>query len=126
MASKFQTVPSLALASLAAGLSAALLFNGCEGSATQTTTGQGLHGTLVDIHGKPVPGARVKAWPAASGPNGLPNRPDSLTPVLAETDGEGRYSLPTLEAGEYNLYGESRQGDASVLIPRVKYLEAAL
>lgn len=110
---------------LAAGVSAPLLLGGCEGSATQTTTGQGLHGILVDTRGNPVSGAKVKAWPAASGPNGLPNHPDSLKAVSAETDGAGRYSLGGLEAGVYNLYGETPQGDASVLIPRVKYLEAA-
>lgn len=126
MASRMKHARTLALASAASGLVASFLLYGCEGSATQTTTGQGLRGTLVDIHGKPVPGAQVKAWPAAFSPNGLLNRPDSLAAFQAETDAEGRYSLPDLEAGVYNLYGENRQGDASVLIPRVKYLETAL
>lgn len=127
MSSRKKTLRTLVYGALAAGLSAALVLNGCEeGSATQTTTGQGLHGTLVDIHGKPVTGARVKAWPAASGPNGLPNRPDSLTATVAETDAQGRYALQGLEAGVYNLYGETDQGQASVLIPRVKYLEDAV
>jgi hypothetical protein len=126
MAPRMKHARTFVFASAISGLAASLILHGCEGSATQTTTEQGLHGTLVDIHGHPVPGAEIKAWPAASGPNGLPNRPDSLNASLAETDAEGRYSLSGLEAGVYNLYGESKQGDAAVLIPRVKYLESAI
>jgi hypothetical protein len=65
------------------------------------------------------------SWPPCPR-RGDQGRPDSLNASLAETDAEGRYSLSGLEAGVYNLYGESKQGDAAVLIPRVKYLETAL
>lgn len=107
---------------LMGGVLAATLGIGCDGSATQTTTGKGISGTLVDIHGKPVAEAKVKAWPASNGPNGLGQNADSVHAATAMTDPQGRYSLANLEVGVYNIYGE--KNDGTVLIPRVKYLEA--
>ncbi len=104
------------------GFLAAALGLGCDGSATQTTTGKGISGTLVDTDGKPVADARVKAWPATFGPNGLGQNADSVQAATTMTDPQGRYSLANLEVGVYNIYGE--KNDGTVLIPRVKYLEA--
>ncbi len=112
---------------LALGLGSAVLalLGGCEGSATQTTTGQGLYGTLVDAHGTPVPGAHVKAWPANQAPNSVSKRLDSVNAVAVETDRDGKYSLRNLDVGVYNIYGETDPGQAAILIPKVKYLEVA-
>jgi hypothetical protein len=117
---------SFGLVALASGFSVALILGGCDGSATQTTTGQGLNGTLVDTQGNPVSGAQVKAWPIAASPNGLPNHPDSLNATLAQTDAQGHYSLTGLDAGLYNVFAEKGQGEATVFIPRIKYIEQVL
>ncbi len=104
-------------------MAAIALLGGCEGSATQTTTGQGLYGTLVDTHGNPVPGAHVKAWPVNQAPNGVSKRIDSVQAVSVETDRDGKYSLVNLDVGVYNIYGEKDPGQGAILIPKVKYLE---
>ena len=112
-------LPALALA---AGMLSALL-SGCEGSATQTTTGavndstgmmNHLHGRLVDEHGRPVAGVKVKAWLASASPNGLPGRADSLSQILAESDAKGAFAFKGLEAGIYNVFGEKEANGTSV------------
>jgi len=106
-------------AALAAACCAAILLAGCEGSATQTTNSQHLHGTLVDRDGEAVSGATIKAWPdgaiqSATGSARFPM-------AQATTDAEGRYALSELGAGRYNVFGEAGEGASSVLIPRVRY-----
>jgi hypothetical protein len=116
-----RTAPALA----ASGFAAWLAMAGCEGSATQTTTGKAIEGVLVDSHGDPVDGATVEAWPAAYGPSrgGMPR--DSAQTVAVRTDASGHYAMTGLEAGVYNLFGADPSNRAAVLIPRVKYLEQA-
>jgi len=109
----------------ACGFAAWLALAGCEGSATQTTTGKGIEGVLVDPHGNPVSGATVKAWPAAYGPIRGGAAQGSAPAVSARTDERGHYALTDLEAGVYNLFGADASNHATVLIPRVKYLEQA-
>lgn len=109
----------------ACGFAAWLAMAGCDGSATQTTTGKGLEGVLVDAHGNPVGGATVKAWPAAYGPIRPGMSQDSSQAVSTRTDEQGRYAISDLEVGVYNLFGTSASNQATVLIPRVKYLEQA-
>jgi hypothetical protein len=111
------------IALIAAAVIAGSLFWGCEGSATQTTNGQCLHGTLVNASGAPVAGALVKAWPSAAVVLGDPN---GAPAAMAETDAEGRYALKGLAAGEYNLFGDKGQGASTVLIPRVAYASVEL
>jgi hypothetical protein len=111
------------IALIAAAVIAGALFWGCEGSATQTTNGQCLHGTLVDAQGSPVSGAKVMAWPSAAVVLGDANGEPA---AMAETDTEGRYALKDLAKGEYNLFGEKGQGSSTVLIPRVAYASAEL
>lgn len=105
------------------GFAVWLAMAGCEGSATQTTTGKGIQGVLVDTRGNPVGGATVRAWPAAYGPirAGMPQ--DSGQAVSVRTDEHGRYAIADLEVGVYNLFGANPSNRATVLIPRVKYLE---
>ncbi len=116
---------NLLAALIAAGL-AASSFWGCEGSATQTTNGQKLTGTLVDKSGHPVSGAMVNAWPSGAILLGNPQSSNSAPAASGETDAQGRYALTELAAGEYNVFGEQGHGVASVLIPRVSYLAMEL
>lgn len=109
----------------ACGFAAWLAMAGCDGSATQTTTGKGIEGVLVDAKGNPVSGATVQAWPAAYGPvRGGPAR-DSAQAVSVRTDERGHYAISDLEVGVYNLFGADASRHTAVLIPRVKYLEQA-
>ena len=112
-----------AIALIAAAVVAGSLFWGCEGSATQTTNGQCLHGTLVNASGAPVAGALIKAWPTGAVVLG---DPDGAPAAMSETDAEGRYALKDLAAGEYNLFGDKGHGSSTVLIPRVAYASVEL
>ncbi|MBW8888415.1 MAG: carboxypeptidase regulatory-like domain-containing protein [Fibrobacteres bacterium] len=111
------------------GFAAWLAIGGCDGSATQTTSGsttsKAIEGVLVDSRGNPVNGATVKAWPAAYGPILAGSIQDSALAVTAHTDERGHYSISGLEVGVYNLFGANPSDRATVLIPRVKYLEQA-
>jgi hypothetical protein len=109
------------IALIAAAVIAGSLIWSCEGSATQTTNGQCLHGTLVDARGNPVSGAKVMAWPV-----GAIGNPGAEAPARAETDAQGRYALDGLDAGEFNVFGEKGSGASTVLIPRVQYAETEL
>ena len=94
---------------------------GCEGSATQTTTGPGVRGILVDSLGHPVAGAKVLAW--AAGGDSSPLGGGAVPAALTRTDMRGAYVLSGLDAGEYAVFGEQAQGAASVLIPQVRYAD---
>jgi hypothetical protein len=107
------------------GYAAWLALAGCEGSATQTTTGKGIEGILVDSHGDPVSGATVQAWPAASGPVRGGSAQNDANALSARTDEHGHYAIADLEVGIYNVFGADPSNHAAVLIPRVKYLERA-
>jgi hypothetical protein len=109
----------------ACGCAAWLALAGCEGSATQTTTGKGIEGVLVDAHGNPVGGADVKVWPSAYGPSHAGRALDSAQAASARTDEHGHYAISDLEVGVYNVFGADPANHATVLIPRVKYLEQA-
>jgi len=110
----------------ACGFAVWLAMAGCDGSATQTTTstGKGIQGVLVDARGNPVGGATVKAWPAGYGPVHA-GMQDSAQAATTRTDEKGHYAMNDLEVGVYNLFGANPSNHATVLIPRVKYLEQA-
>ncbi|MEO6098290.1 MAG: carboxypeptidase-like regulatory domain-containing protein [Fibrobacteria bacterium] len=112
------------IAFIAAAVISGSLFWSCEGSATQTTNGQCLHGALVDAQGHAVSGAKVMAWPI--GAIGNPGAQGGTPAALAETDAQGRYALDGLTAGEFNVFGEKGSGSSTVLIPRVHYAETEL
>ncbi len=126
MSNKSQLLQRLGNVSLVLGCFFILVLCGCEGSATQTTSGNGLHGILVDGEGKPVPGAHVKAWHVASSPNGLSKNVDAGFADSAVTDSLGHYSIQSLDVGVYNITGESGQGNATLFIPRVRYVDEAV
>jgi len=107
----------------ACGFAVWLAMSGCDGSATQTTTGKGIEGILVDTHGNPVNGATVRAWPSGYGP--IRGAQDSGSAVSVRTDEKGQYAISDLEVGLYNLIGANPSDRATVLIPRVRYLEQA-
>ena len=109
-------------AGLVPGIFSVFIFWGCEGSATQTTN-TGLHGILVDTDGRPVPGAKVKAWPTAASPNGILNNPENVLEISTETDSLGHYSIPRLDVGIYNIYGDNGNGQTTIFIPRVRYVD---
>lgn len=107
------------IALIAAAVIAGSLLWGCEGSATQTTNGQSLHGTLVDTEGNPVSGAKVMAWPV--GAIGNPGAGGGTPAAKAETDARGQYALEGMVEGEFNVFGEKGAGASTVLIPFVRY-----
>ena len=109
-----------------AGLIASVVFHGCEGSGTQTTTGKGVEGSLVDHHGRPINGATIKILPIHYGANRIGDAEDSSGVIAVTTDQNGRYFISDLEVGVYNLIGTDAERKSAVLIPKVKYIEQAL
>ncbi len=126
MSNRRRLLQWLSNVSLVLGFFSVLVLCGCEGSATQTTSGQGLHGILVDGEGKAVPGAHVKAWHVASSPNDLNNNVDAGIASSAETDSLGHYSIQGLDVGIYNISGEGGKKKSTLFIPRVRYVDAAV
>lgn len=114
---------SLRVTDLLAGiLAAAALLAGCEGSATQTTTGPGLSGTLVGEDGRPAAGAEVAAWRA----NSLsPIGPGAVPAAMTRTDARGRYLLD-LEAGTYNVFARDSGEARAAGIPGVEFASGEL
>src|SRR5260370_37619577 len=66
-------------------------------------------GRVVDVHGKPVNGARVELWQAnargrythPSDPNPAPLDPNFEGFAVQTTDAEGRYRFKTIKPGAY-------------------------
>lgn len=107
---------------LAGILAAAALLAGCEGSATQTTTGPGLSGTLVGGDGLPAGGAEVAAWRS----NSLsPIGQGSLPAAMTRTDARGRYLLD-LEAGTYNVFARDSGEALAAGIPGIVFASGEL
>jgi hypothetical protein len=107
---------------LAGMVAAAALLAGCNGSATQTTTGQGLSGTLLGEDGRPAVGAEVAAWRANSQ---SPIGPGSVPAAMARTDAGGRYLLD-LEAGTYNVFARDSGEARAAGIPGVAFASGEL
>lgn len=107
-------------------LATVLALFGCITDGRQTGRGSEVenevYGILVDVGGRPVAGATVKAEPAASGiaKRGAPIAA-AVTVDSAMTNAQGRYSLKALPPGKFDLFGKSPQGDMVVLIPSVDY-----
>lgn len=112
---------------LGAGLAAAALvaLAGClfQGDRPETGgNGSGVRGRFVDASGNPLPGVRVSALPAHDFRLAKLSAAARGIADSAVTDGSGRYALPGLASGEYNLVGEYGEGELAVLVPEVKYL----
>jgi len=107
---------------LAGILAAAAILAGCEGSATQTTTGSGLSGTLVGEDGRPAAGAEVAAWRSQSL---SPIGPGSIPAAMTRTDAQGRYLLD-LEAGTYNVFARDSGEARAAGNPGVEFAAAGL
>jgi hypothetical protein len=81
----------------------------------------GVYGALVDVYGKPMAGARVKAEAAAQGVG----KRSAAAGDSVLTDGNGRYRFTGLARGEYDLYGDSKDGKLVVLIPGISVPDPA-
>lgn len=122
MATRYPSESLRAAGILAGVLAAAAILAGCEGSATQTTTGPGLSGTLVDGEGRPAAGAEVAAWRS----NSLsPIGPGSVPAAMTRTDARGRYLLD-LEAGTYNVFARDSGETRAAGIPGIEFASGEL
>lgn len=105
-----------------AGVGLTLALIGCEGSATQTTKDDSLHGTLVDAAGNPLPEVEVSAYVA--GASGTPTGNQAVGRTL--TDAQGHYSFDELDANTYNLFAKQVKGPKGLFIPEVVYAASEL
>lgn len=104
----------------------------CTTKPTEPNNGQnivtykGLYGKLVDINGKAISGAKVKAFNVSNGlqkvSKGVLRSASQSDSVF--TDSSGYYSFESLVAGSYNLQGDYSDGKLVVFITGVIYESA--
>lgn len=95
----------------------AFFLSGCEGggnSGSETTNGlSGLTGTVKDVEGRPIQGARVSLLAEDFNASPTDGSGDSL---LARTDTKGVYLFPDVAPGRYNLeLADSAAGTLSLI-----------